>query len=70
MNLWRKLRNDECGGVVSAELVLVGTLMVIGILPGIVTVRDAILTELADLAAAISAADFTIESNDDNGGEQ
>lgn len=49
-NLW----NDEAGFIVSAELVLIATIMVIGLIVGMATVRDQVIQELADVAQAIS----------------
>lgn len=48
-NLWR----DDAGFVVSTELVLVATILVLGILVGQSTLRDAVISELADTADAI-----------------
>jgi Flp pilus assembly pilin Flp len=53
LRLWR----DEAGFVVSTELVLIATILVIGMITGLVTVRDAVVTELADVADAISEVD-------------
>lgn len=53
MRLWR----DEAGFVVSTELVLIATIVVIGLIAGLTTVRDAVVTELADVADAISEVD-------------
>ncbi len=50
----RTLWNDEAGFIVSAELVLIATIMVIGLIVGLATVRDQVIQELADVAAAIS----------------
>jgi Flp pilus assembly pilin Flp len=50
-NLW----NDEAGFIVSAELVLVATILVIGMITGLTSVRDAVITELADVGGAIGA---------------
>ncbi len=50
MRLWR----DEAGFVVSTELILIATILVIGVITGLVTIRDAVVTELADVADAIS----------------
>jgi Flp pilus assembly pilin Flp len=52
-HFWR----DEAGFVVSTELVLIATILVIGMITGLVTVRDAVVTELADVADAISEVD-------------
>jgi hypothetical protein len=50
----RKLWNDEAGAVISAEIVLVATILVIGMIVGLKSVRDAVVTELADVAQAIA----------------
>jgi len=53
----RKLLNDEAGFVVSAELVLVLTIAVLGMVVGLASVRDSISAELVDLSNAFGAAD-------------
>lgn len=45
-NLW----NDEAGFVVSTELALIATVLVIGMVVGLTTIRDQVVQELADLA--------------------
>jgi Flp pilus assembly pilin Flp len=57
MKLVQRLWNDEAGFVVSAELVLIATVLVIGMLVGLVTIRDQVVQELADVADAISEVD-------------
>lgn len=54
MNKFVALLRDDRGFVVSSELVLIATIVVIGLITGLVTVRDQVLTELADVADAIS----------------
>ncbi|MDP7019653.1 MAG: hypothetical protein QGG36_27905 [Pirellulaceae bacterium] len=54
MNLVQRLWADEAGFVISSELVLVATVLVIGMLVGLATLRDQVLQELADVADAIS----------------
>lgn len=49
-----KLWNDEAGFVVSAELVLIATILVLGLIVGLVTVRDQIVQELGDVAQAFA----------------
>jgi len=51
----KKLWNDEVGAVVSAELVMVATILGIGMIVGLTSVRDAVVTELADVGAAIAS---------------
>lgn len=53
-NLAQRLWQDDAGFVVSTELVLVATLLVIGITVGQATLRDAVISELADTADAIN----------------
>ena len=50
-----KLWNDESGAILSAEIVLVATILVIGVIVGLKSVRDAVVTELADVGAAIGS---------------
>ncbi len=51
----KSLFNDENGFVVSAELILVSTIVVLGLIVGLVEVRQAISEELEDVAAAIGS---------------
>jgi hypothetical protein len=53
----KALLNDEAGFVVSTELVLIATILVIGLIVGQTTLRDQVVTELADVADAVSAID-------------
>jgi Flp pilus assembly pilin Flp len=53
----RKLFNDEAGAVISAELVLVLTILVIGVIVGLSEVAVAVNTELNDISNAIGALD-------------
>lgn len=48
----RSLWANEEGFIVSAELVIVATVLVIGLLVGLVTIRDQVIQELADTAAS------------------
>ncbi len=53
----KKFWNDESGFVVSVELVLIATILVIGLVTGLTMLRDAVLAELADTANAIGSVD-------------
>ena len=48
-----KLWNDEVGFIVSAELVLVATILVIGMIVGLSEIQHAVVQELGDVADAI-----------------
>lgn len=49
----RTLLNDEAGFIVSAELVLVATILVIGMIVGLSEVQHAVVQELGDVGDAI-----------------
>ena len=53
MRLLRRLWADEAGFVVSSELVLIATLLVIGLVVGLTSLRNQVVQELADTGAAI-----------------
>jgi hypothetical protein len=50
-----KLWKDDAGAIISAEFLFVATILVIGLIVGLATVRDALNTELAELANAFLA---------------
>jgi len=52
-NLW----NDEDGVILSAEIVLIGTVLVIGMMVGLVELQVAVVGELSDLGDAIGNLD-------------
>jgi hypothetical protein len=55
MKLWHEFWTEQNGAFLnSAELILLGSILVIGIIPGIATLRDAIVTEMADMAEAVT----------------
>ena len=51
--MFRRLWNEEAGFIVSAELVLVATILVIGMIVGLVSVRNQVVQELVDVGQAI-----------------
>jgi hypothetical protein len=52
----RKLWNDDCGsGLLSAEWILLFTILVLGIITGLVAVRQALISELVESAQALMA---------------
>ena len=51
--LYVRLWQDESGFVGSSETVLLGTILMIGSIAGLVTVRDTVTTELGDLATGL-----------------
>lgn len=51
----RKLWNDESGFIVSAELVLVATILVVGLIVGLSEVQHAVVQELNDAGDAFGS---------------
>lgn len=49
--------NETDGAIVSAEIMLVATILVLGVIVGLKSVRDSVVTELADVAQAIANVD-------------
>lgn len=48
----KTLWNDESGVILSAEIVLVGTILVLGMIVGLVELQSAVVGELSDLSSA------------------
>jgi len=49
--------SEQDGAIVSAEIMLVATILVLGVIVGLKSVRDSVVTELADVAQAIANID-------------
>jgi hypothetical protein len=59
MNILNALKNDENGFVVSAELVLIGTILVLGMIVGLTELSYNVNQELEDLGSGIGAINQT-----------
>ena len=59
MNILHALKHDENGFVVSAELVLVGTILVLGMIVGLTELSYGVNEELEDLGSGIGAINQT-----------
>ena len=59
MNILNALRNDENGFIVSAELVLVGTILVLGMIVGLTEPSFNVNQELEDVGSAIGGINQT-----------
>lgn len=57
MQMIRRLWVEEDGYILSTELVLMGSLLVIGVVGGMTTMRDALIGEMSDLSASVSSLD-------------
>lgn len=57
LNLLKALRQDEHGVILSTEIVMIGSLLVIGLITGLACLQKSVNGELQDLAGAIGALD-------------
>jgi Flp pilus assembly pilin Flp len=63
MNMFSRLWMDEAGFVVSSELVLVATLLVLGMIVGLSEVRNSVVQELTDLGQTFGTINQTYSFN-------
>ena len=56
-SLISRLWSDDAGFIVSAELVLVATIVVIGMITGLVAIRKDVTSELTEVGQALAAID-------------
>lgn len=57
LNLLKALRQDEYGVILSTEIVIIGSLLVIGLITGLTCLQKSVNGELQDLAGAIGSLD-------------
>jgi Flp pilus assembly pilin Flp len=65
-NLFTQLLNDENGFLMSAELILLASILVLGLVVGISEVSFAINNELEDVASAFSSMNQSYSANGSN----
>ncbi len=51
--IFSRLASDERGFVVSSELIMISTIAVLGLLVGLSAARDAVISELSDVAGSL-----------------
>ena len=61
--MFQELWKDEAGVIVSAELVLVGTILVIGMIVGLVELQTSVVDELNDLGEAIGSTNQSFSTS-------
>jgi Flp pilus assembly pilin Flp len=59
MQVFRRLWRDEAGFIISSELVLVATILVIGMIVGLTELRNQVVEELVDVSQAIGSLSQT-----------
>ena len=53
--LWSRLWSDDQGALIATEWVFVATILILGIITGLVAVRQAVISELTEFANAVMA---------------
>lgn len=61
--LLRKLWKDDCGSTSAMSLLLLTSIVVLGSVVGLVTLRDQIVQELGDMAIALESLDQSYSSS-------
>ncbi|MCA9178316.1 MAG: hypothetical protein KDB14_27835 [Planctomycetales bacterium] len=53
MTRLKRFWNDECGGLLSAEYLLLGTLLAIGLIVSVKSVQHALIQKIAMIASVV-----------------
>jgi hypothetical protein len=56
-SILQRLWGDDSGVILTLEIILIATVVLLGVLVGLASLRDGIITELADLGGSISNLD-------------
>jgi hypothetical protein len=64
--LLKKLFADECGMIISSEIVIVGTILVLGSIVGLASLSHAVNNELNDVAQACDKSYNNYGQNEGN----
>jgi Flp pilus assembly pilin Flp len=66
--LMLRLWNDDCGALIATEWVFLATILVLGSITGLVAVRQAVISQFAELANAVMALDqsYSFSGQGDN----
>jgi len=67
MKMLQHFWNDDAGFVVSAELALVATILVLGVMVGLSALRNGVVNELADVSAAIDSVNQSYQLSGTSG---
>ncbi len=59
----KKIWMDEGGAILSAEIALIGTILVIGMVVGLASLADAVTNELADVGQAVTSLNQSYSAN-------
>ncbi|MCG6154210.1 hypothetical protein [Rubinisphaera margarita] len=54
--MFKAIYEDEAGFIISAELVLIGTILILGLIVGLSSIQHAIVSELNDVGDAVGSS--------------
>ncbi|MEO8493451.1 MAG: hypothetical protein ABI614_00160 [Planctomycetota bacterium] len=57
IQLYKRFSRDESGGILSSEYLVLGALLTLGLVVGMSAVRDTLVSEMEDYAAALLGLD-------------
>ena len=66
MSGWRTFWNDEHGAVASTEMIILGTVVILGTIAGLASFRDSLVQELGDVSAATAVLSQSYRFNEIN----
>ena len=58
---WLNLWMDDCGALLATEWVVMATIIVLGVIPGLILIRNGLLHEMKDVANATMSLDQSYE---------
>ena len=70
MPAFQQLVDDDQGFVVTVELILITTIVVLGLITGLSAVRDAVVSELSDVATSVQELNQSYSYNGVTGGDE
>jgi hypothetical protein len=58
---WLNLWMDDCGALLATEWIVLATIIVLGVVPGLIAIRNGLLHEMKDIANATMSLDQSYE---------
>src|SRR6266851_5401316 len=58
---WLNLWTDDCGALLATEWVVLATILVLGVVPGLIAIRNGLLHEMKDVSNATMSLDQSYE---------
>jgi hypothetical protein len=55
LNLMQQLWQDDCGGIITSEYLLLGSILTLGTVSGMANLRDATVSEMSEMGGTMRA---------------